>query len=839
MSTDLNTFIQLELYPALYNNIPFAFPDMGFTMARDGWHSPKKMDGTEPRTARPDKCVITKKCPYAILEQGGPTMDLINFQAMRRGQSKIDAIKALAGVCGLQVPKGDFDSEEWKRRTERAAKKEEQAKQMSEALFTLPEAKPTLDYLRQARGYSDDKIKAMGLGYCSKSMAAEVEGAPMGAGEEFVLTVPCRDARGLYGFKLRSLDGEYRNTAGMEKSERLFGLTPTRLTKDKEKELVIVEGELDALSAQYAGLDNVVAASGGVVDAKALQDAKRLGYERIILLFDTEGIEAKKQDNSPERIKKTTKQTEGKIKKAVKVISEEGFKPFVATLPSENGEKVDADSYLTTHSGEDLRKVIAEARSGAIYLYNLILRDVIEKQGEGNTPTDALMSDFKDEVLRLLLDTKVVSPTDEDTILYFISGSTNGMYTKEALLKEKEAMRARIDGERRISDTIEAARKVLELAQKGKPEDSIELMGQAYNELRKGGKEEKFRRMLSLPTQDGIYEGFRSAPSGIPTEYVFSEGDDKERLYLPEGALTFVCAPSSHGKSTMLRNLALQVLRTIAKDGEEGTVLYYTLEEDFNSTLKLFVNTAFAKVITNGRRFNNLTTIGEYYKSGRTDTKYIRSDAMDFPDFEKRWIEENIVSGRLRIVSEADFDSKDLIDNIEYTASQLKVKAVFIDYIQLLFTDGNRKNRNEELRDICKELRRLSIRTSLPIIAAAQLNREAKSPIEMKLTTIADSIDIAREANIALFLWNSAFEADNGSAYDNPKARAQIAADKRPELGVRGSIYAVLRKNRGGKVNIDALLEYNGNTGEIKPNYKKEDFSEQFFSEPEQEDLLF
>lgn len=827
--SNLNDFIHQELYPALYDNIPFAFPDMGFTMARDGWHSPKKMDGTEPRTARPDKCVITKKAPYRILEQGGDSKDLLTFQMERRSQSVIEAVKSLADICGLQVPSGDLDNEEWKRRKEARDKRERQAERMSSDLFTLPEAKPTLDYLRNERGYPDEHIIASKLGYCSKEMAREVEGAPYGAGSTFTLVIPCRDGRGIYGFKFRSIDqgGGYRNTSGMEKSEHLFGLSPTRHTRKEDKELVIVEGELDALRAQYAGLDNVVAAAGGVVSPNALTDAKALGFDRVVVLFDTEGTEAKKQDNSPERIRKSREETEQKIKKAVEVIAEAGFKPFVATLPSESGEKVDADSYLANHSADDLRKVIAEANSGANYLHHLILRDIIEKQGEGTTSTDALYSEYKDKVLRLLLNEKVVSPTDEDTVLFHFLGNTNGIYSKEALLKEKEAMRAKEDGERRISDTIEAATKALDLARKGKTEESIELMGRSSNELRRGGKEEKFRRMLALPTQEGIYERFKAAPSGIPTDYVFSEGDKKERLHLPEGALTFVCAPSSHGKSTMLRNLALQVLRAAEKD--KGTVLYYTLEEDYNSTLKLFVNTAFGRTITSGgMRYNNLTTINEYYKSGRTDTKYIRSDARDFPDFERKWIDENIVSGRLRIISEADFDSRDLIDHIEYTAAQLNVKAVFIDYVQLLFTDGNRKSRNEELRDICKDLRRLSIRTSLPIVAAAQLNREAKSPIEMKLTTIADSIDIAREANIALYLWNSAFEADNGSAYENPKTRAkQISVEKQPELGTRGQIYAVLRKNRGGLVNIDALLDFDGNTGVIKPNYSESDFSQE------------
>ena len=168
-----------------------------------------------------------------------------------------------------------------------------------------------------------------------------------------------------------------------------------------------------------------------------------------------------------------------------------------------------------------------------------------------------------------------------------------------------------------------------------------------------------------------------------------------------------------------------------------------------------------------------------------------------------------IQSGKLQVFY---FDSyaKELVEAIRYLNTERKVKAVFIDYIQLLYTAGNNKQRYEELKDICNSLKALSIELSVPLVIGAQARREVKSPTDIASQQISDASDIEKIANKILFLWNGAFK----SMKDDARALEQWQKDNF-ELGDRCKIYAKLVKNRGGNVNIDTVLNFDGNTGLI------------------------
>ena len=113
-------------------------------------------------------------------------------------------------------------------------------------------------------------------------------------------------------------------------------------------------------------------------------------------------------------------------------------------------------------------------------------------------------------------------------------------------------------------------------------------------------------------------------------------------------------------------------------------------------------------------------------------------------------MKEIIEAGKLRIY-DSDFYSDELVDAIRFVSRKLRVKAVFIDYVQLLYKQGGSKlQRNEELKAIAKSLRELAKEAKLPIVLSAQLNREAKSPTEMFSQNIADSADL-RKASV----WSS------------------------------------------------------------------------------------
>ena len=103
---------------------------------------------------------------------------------------------------------------------------------------------------------------------------------------------------------------------------------------------------------------------------------------------------------------------------------------------------------------------------------------------------------------------------------------------------------------------------------------------------------------------------------------------------------------------------------------------------------------------------------------------------------------------------------------------------------------------------------------------AAQLNREANSPLELHSQRIAEAADLERIANKVLCLWNTSFVAQKSK--DSSKELEALEKRLNFTLGDGGKIYAKLTKNRGGVVGLEAVFTYDGNTGVIKGNYKPE-----------------
>ena len=846
----ITEFVKRELYPNLFSRVRDVFPSMDFQQYKGGWSSRFKLDGTLSHDGRKDKSVITPRTPHRIIEQGGESIDLITLYKQQNSLSRdIDAISAIASIMGLQLPTME-ESESYRAYIERQNKLEALALQMAAALYT-DEGAATLTYLRQDRGYSDEFIKAVSFGYCSSSIAesltplfryqtttGESNYLPQGVGSKFILSIPYRAEGGeIKGFIFRSISSDsdkYRDsfieeegvkvgtTRRGSKSLHLFGLTHlTPIAASKwDKVITIVEGEIDALRAQYeTGKPNVVATSGSSVYDEALKEAKQMGATGVTLLFDTEA--------TPEKRKATTQN----IARAIEVIQRNGLTAYIAELPQEQeGVKVDVDSYLRTHTGKELTEVIAAALPSSVWKYYRIEDEVKEINDRGELQTSYLEESKRRTIA--LMNEPTTSPTDRGIIAQHFSELWGNPYTisKEDLMEEADRLKGIEDKKRQKAETLSTISEAYQAANstdEGGVEAAINLLQEKLPQLRQINRAVQFGKLLLLPTAEGIRKSLQNRPTGIATNFIFGEGDREERLILPSGALTYICAPTSHGKSRMLQNLALNV----ATDGGEGDVLYFSFEEDSEAVKVQLLNTYINETLTaRTNRSNNLKTLWEYYRDG--STQYIRSS--NYPTFQTKEEEfmNLLTSGKLRIFYE-DWDSTDLIEGIRYLSKQIGVRAVFIDYIQLLHKRGSRLQRKDELKEICKDLMNLSIEIAAPVILAAQLNREALSPIEMAVQNIAEASDIEHSANIVMLLWNSNTKPLQKSSYFStstkgkgedkhieqiPSPEAQRLIDKGFKIGEEGKLYALLAKNRGGYRNIDAILNFDGNTGKITQN---------------------
>lgn len=799
---DLTKYINEELKPRLYDNITSIFPDMRFTKSGSRWISQYHIDGTEGTGYKKDRSVITEKLPYRMFDQTRQeSEDLITLYQKHNNIGEVwEAVNELCKKVGIPEPEYTQEAKERYRKSEqRRNAMEESAKRQKAALFS-PEGASTLNYLR-SRGWTDEEIKQAELGYISQVEATTID-AQRTIGDYYTLSIPLRSGSRLYGFKFRTIhaDGhrdKYVYLQGTEKKGNLFNLTGIKQT---DGDIVVVEGELDALHAQVKGISGVVATSGGQLTNELLQAALQRGIKRITLLFDKD------------------KRGEEFVKKSVQTAYSNHVSVMVATYPDEalqDGTKIhDTDEYLKAHSPEDLKSLISNAQRSGTYLLESLINEAIEKNGGADNIKDSIERDLTREVTKLANSTP--DQTERDLILSMYSNYIGNAITKEALQAVADEERAIADKLQKKQETEDAHRRADSLLKEGKVDEALSVMGEAYKSLKQIGAKEKYSSLLAMNNSESFSQRIKTRQGEIPTLYEFtSPTGEKERFTIPSGAITFVVAPTSHGKSTLLQNLALQVARW---EGD-GITLYFTFEEDAESvTLQLLNKYMGAELCNNynSRQSNNLRAITHYFKTG--DERFIKREQLStFRQKKAEFFSRLYDSGKLRIFYE-DYDSTELIEAIRYIASQTKVKAVFIDYIQLLSKNGNRKQRTEELKDICKDFKDLSVQTQLPIIVAAQANREVTSPLEMHSQKIAEAADLERIANKILFIWNSSFVAQKSK--DSKGELETFEANKGIKLGTSGKIYAKLTKNRGGVVNIDAVLEYNGNTGVIAPNCK-------------------
>ena len=190
-------------------------------------------------------------------------------------------------------------------------------------------------------------------------------------------------------------------------------------------------------------------------------------------------------------------------------------------------------------------------------------------------------------------------------------------------------------------------------------------------------------------------------------------------------------------------------------------------------------------------------------------------------------------SGRIKIYYR-DYDLETLIEALEFAVCNIPTKAIFIDYIQILRSQKfARQPRAEQLKEICISLKDFSVKYKIPVILAAQLNREANTPLRMNNTQMAESSDIEKAANTIVCLWNSNFKPKlYGGKEPSKEEKDEIDALKKDgfEMGKDGKIFALITKIRGSRgVGMYSIFEYKGYAGKVVENYP----------EAEQQDLPF
>lgn len=801
MSKEITDWIKYELYPTLFQSIDTALPEHNFKRYSGGWRSNTYLDGS-PHKDRADKTVVTKKAPGYILEQGGEVLSLVDYVMRRDGVEFIQAVRTLADVVGLQLPKGEFNQESYQRYKDQATLLEDCNSYFIYCLENSTGADEVRAYL-SSRGYSEEDIKAMELGYIpdqdklfkyllskgySQSLIDEVVKLNKGIGSTHRLTIPYRSGGSVKGFKFRTVGDatpKYLNSTGLDRLGGFFNLSGIKGDKD----VVIVEGELDSLSATAKGVENVVATGGNSIASDQVKDAIKRGAKSFTLCLDTE----------PGKEEETAK----RITSAIEVILGEGVnRVYIVTLPDLGGGKTDPDRLIKESGVEAFREALSNRLTYGAYLGSKLLEEYLSKANQSGE------IDYKE---RDLLREKVVeirSKLSAQDRIDFNSNLVEPLYshgfTEDLLSELEENYKTATEEAIRNKKVDELLRKVGTLPDKG---EAIKELKEGLKDIEIKFKATEFSRLLIPTSEAKIKEEEANLPDSLNSGFNIN-GED---LLLPGGAISVYSAPTNHGKTILLINTVLNV----AQRYPDKKFIFFTYEERDTAILQYFLNTYIDINLNNSDKANR-RILRDYFKTG--STQFISSHNLEYFNAKKEEFFTNYIETGRILVKYVDYNSQELTTAIEYINKESKdVGGVFIDYFQLLKLPKEKNSRQEELKQICMSLKDTAVRTGLPLILAAQFNREVTNLMRLHPTNIGEAGDIERIANLIVGFWNM----------DKKPVLKGITEAEADEINMRISnrslkgdgaknMYLEILKSRDLPTGSYDFLEFNGNTGKVK-----------------------
>jgi len=807
MSKEITEWIKYELYPTLFHSIDTALPEHSFKLHTGSWRSKTYIDGS-PHKSRQDKTVVSKKAPGIILEQGGDTLSLVDYVMRRDRVEFIQAVKTLADTVGLQLPKGEFNSDNYQRYKDQATLLEDCNSYFTYCLQNATGSDEVRTYLL-SRGYLDEDVKAMELGYISgqdklikhllskgysQSLIDEVIKLHNGIGSTHTLTIPYRSGGSIKGFIVRTIEKaepKYLVSTGLRRGESFFNITALKGDKD----LIVVEGYLDALVPQAKGVENVVALGGAAITKDQVKDAIRKGAKSFTLFLDTD--EAGKKG----------------VNQALEVIlGERVNKVYIVNLPDVGEGKIDPDR-LIKEKGVDAFK---EAIKAALPYYEYQLQETINKYGRIEDETGKLQPKDIDNLLQEVIETASRIPNAIDKDRYkklFISLDA----IKELGISEEswaitvDKLTTTRDKEAQDKDYKKTISEANKLHDNGETDKALEYLNSNIKEIKLKDKATEFSRLL-LPTSEAhIKAELKTTPRDLNTGFTI-KGDE---LLLTGGALTVYAAPTGHGKTVFTINTIINV----AEAYPDSKFIFFTYEESDNSIIQYFLNTYIDTDLNSSTSpKSNRRLIKDYFKTG--STQYINSKNLDYFKVKKEeFFKTYIEPGRI-LIKYVDYRSSELDLAIRYLQkTEPKLGGVFIDYFQLLNLPGDKKreervnSRQEELKIICRELKELAKDTWLPICIAAQFNRDVTDLMKLHPTKIGEAGDIERIVHTLVGLWDI---SKNTVAKETTTGEANEA--KTRVGGAETGMYIELLKSRDLPTGSYEVLDYNGKTGKIKNN---------------------
>ena len=384
-----------EALPAAYEHVDVLFPQYQFRRmqagtSKDHWASRYKLDGTQPKVRNYEKTVIYAS-ELRFREQGdwNNYVGIIDAIMRKEGISSVyECYSYIAGLFGLDMPRTDSPE------VKHAAARNVVRRQILEELlhyFTWnlcynsgAKAGKVRNYLKNVRKFTSDGIEAFQFGFVpswekvinyitiQKKLPKEEldavcqvyndDGKTM-VGKTHTLAIPYICGGILKGFLFRRVDGneqpKYIANTGLDRKSVFFNI------RHEAEDIVIVEGEMDAITATAAGVPDAVAIGGSEVSGERrsqIEDALRRGGKRITLCFDLDSLKDESEKANYSARHDHIMKTIHTIKDVDPSFEEIYIAPF--TYPC------DPDEFIHDHGSEAFLEFLKEAVPYWKYTYD-------------------------------------------------------------------------------------------------------------------------------------------------------------------------------------------------------------------------------------------------------------------------------------------------------------------------------------------------------------------------------------------------------------------------------------------------------------------------------------
>lgn len=328
------------------------------------------------------------------------------------------------------------------------------------------------------------------------------------------------------------------------------------------------------------------------------------------------------------------------------------------------------------------------------------------------------------------IEPSIITVTQRDTLVHY--AAEIAQLTSEAAFSnlgfyEREILKAwRLRRIRKLGEHLTKAN--------GQPDDIINSIEQVIQELTSDGDADRVYAMneLVMPAIAEIEKRYHAQGKlpGLETGFdaldAMLNGLQPRRLY-------FIGARPSQGKSAILLNMATHI------GVKKGVSVGFISAESSKEELIL-------------RDFSNL---------GGVDSHRISNGFLKQVDF----IDIQDAAGKLHTAPIYIYDSPNigitrLISVAKMMHRRHKIKALFVDYVQIIGSTLSKDPKREQVAEVSLKLKALSRQLDIPVIAAAQLTRDSQNR-RPTLADFADSSQIEKDADAALLLQQERDDDDN------------------------------------------------------------------------------